>query len=295
MENFLLECWNKGKGENGQGRGSKSTVEQGKKYLNHILTTQGRPTVNKYTREHYAGVLDVLAGFRVEKDWREWVNQGAKPLSRKTVSELFKAPIVSEGHIDPEQLRNKILATTMIGCGFHFKDVNNMMDYHIVDDPNWEDRDKKHRPKFFFKDFPKTKEGHKLVSNTVGCGCVDDHDPNNSNCIYACFAIYQRIKQESDAAIKARRWRMAKVERAGHWDESGNWKEMNFFRSMRAGSLTPCRLKHCSRYGLEHVFGGTWTARWEAPTSGTCFASGSRRASTSRSRSTRICSPPTLH
>ena len=114
----------------------------------------------------------------------------------------------------------------MIGCGWHTSDAHDMMDSHVVDQPNFHDRDGTHRPKLTFKDFDKTKEKDEKVSNTVGCGCLGAHDPNNTHCLYALIKFYQDLKEQADNYLQARRTRMGKVDRMRHWDADGKWKAL---------------------------------------------------------------------
>ena len=71
MEEFFVQCWEDG---------SKPTVTQGRRYINHILTHYGRPPLNKHHRKNYATVLDVLKGLEREVEWRDHQSKGAEPL-----------------------------------------------------------------------------------------------------------------------------------------------------------------------------------------------------------------------
>ena len=141
----------------------------------------------------------------------------------------------------------------MIGCGWHTSDAHDMMDSHVVDQPNFPDRDGTHRPKLTFKDFDKTKEKDKKVSNTVGCGCLGAHDPNNTNCLYALIKRHQELKKQSDNAVMASKTRMSYQARKAHWDADGNWRESNFFRAI--GRDNSCHQIVCAtRYPMRNYF-----------------------------------------
>ena len=65
IELFLAKCWTDG---------SKANLLQGKKWVNHALTHNGLPPLNRHHRQHYASVLDLLAGIAKEKESRELYN-----------------------------------------------------------------------------------------------------------------------------------------------------------------------------------------------------------------------------
>ena len=64
MKLFLVKCWE---------TGSKPNVQQGRKWLNHALTKNGQPPLNKWNRQHYHETLDMLKGLSKEVEWREHV------------------------------------------------------------------------------------------------------------------------------------------------------------------------------------------------------------------------------
>ena len=109
IEEFFVQCWEDG---------SKPTVTQGRRYINHILTHHGRPPLNKHHRQQYASVMDVYKGLEREDEWRNYDGQGAKPLSKENVKKLLLANIRgADGAIDVRRLRNKALASALILCG----------------------------------------------------------------------------------------------------------------------------------------------------------------------------------
>ena len=109
LENFILHVWDQNQ--------SKAAVTQGKRYLNYILTTSGRPPMNKFHREQYATVLDMMKGLSKEKNWREHIVQGAKSLTLKQVRGILNASVLRPGRtqtFDYEALRNKSLAIVLL-------------------------------------------------------------------------------------------------------------------------------------------------------------------------------------
>ena len=113
MEEFFCQCWEDG---------SKPTVTQGRRYLNHILTKHGRPPLNKHHRQQYASVMDVYKGLEREDEWRNYNGQGAKPLSKDNVKKLLLANIRgADGNINVRKLRNKALSSALILCGWNIR------------------------------------------------------------------------------------------------------------------------------------------------------------------------------
>ena len=89
-------------------------------YLNHILAQNGREPINKYTKRLYPKVMDFLQGLEAEDDWKDWVPQGAEPLTQHQTKQIFLASIYNEDRsINLKKLRNKILSTGLIACGWH--------------------------------------------------------------------------------------------------------------------------------------------------------------------------------
>ena len=64
MKMFFVKCWEDG---------SRPNVEQGRKWLNHALTKNGQPPLNKWNRQYYHETLDMLKGLSKEVEWREHV------------------------------------------------------------------------------------------------------------------------------------------------------------------------------------------------------------------------------
>ena len=224
MEVFLLSCW-----ENGE----KPNVQQGKKWLNHILTATGRPTLNDHNRQDYASVLDLLHGLRKEPRWREYATEGAEPLTPGMMSRILTAPVFDTPQsINVLKLRNKGIAGCLLTLGLHPEDIHNITDEHVIDLPDHVDRDGKRRPKFMFKDFPKTKQHWKLIRNTVGCGCPGHRDRRDERCFYNVLKWYSVIKGLGDDEVKSRRNSFKKGNRATHFDEDGHLVNKTFFRAM---------------------------------------------------------------
>ena len=231
MEEFLAECWQCGNNPN---------VTQGKKYLNHILTSHGRPTINaKYHRQEYASVLDFLHGLRQEPRWKAYGTNGAQPLTQQQVKKILCATIFNlDGSVNELKLRNKCIAICLLTMGFHPDDVHRLKDSNILDMPHFQDRDTKQRPKLLFRELIKTKQHHKRVKNTLGCGCIHDHDPCDERCFYTIFKAYMRRKDTADEGVKQNINKFNKIARKRHFDENGHFTDKSFFRCIEKGDCS---------------------------------------------------------
>ena len=230
MEVFLATCWE---------CGNKPNVLQGKKYLNHILTSHGRPNVNRDHRQEYASVLDFLNGLRQEERWQDWATEGAEPLTQEMTKKILRSTIFNlDGSVNMLKLRNKVIALCLLTMGWRPADVKRVKDINVIDLPHFRDRDTKHRPKLLFNDLTKTKQNWKRVKNTVGCGCPNDrdHDPRDERCFYTAFKAYMRLKDTADERASQKLKKFNKVARARHFDEAGHLTaDKSFFRCFQAG------------------------------------------------------------
>jgi len=228
MEEFFVQCWEDG---------SKPNVTQGHRYINHILTHHGRPPLNKHHRQQYASVLDVLKGLEREDKWRDHRSQGADPLPRETVKKILLAKVHGDdGKIDLRKLRNKVLASALILCGWHPKDAWRIKDKNVVNLEDFHDSDGHLRPKFLFNDLCHNKLRKLKVFNTIGCGCKGSHHPKNIACPYNLLHWYQMLKDGFDEALMEKKPKLSRVERRRHFDERGNLSERKFFRSITKDS-----------------------------------------------------------
>ena len=224
MEEFFVQCWDDG---------SKPNVTQGRRFINHILTHHGLPPLNKHHRQDYASVLDVLKGLEKEDGWRDHQSKGAKPLLRETVKKVLLAETHdADGKMDLRKLRNKVLATSLILCGWHPRDAWRIKDQNVINLEDFHDRDGHLRPKFYFNDLSHNKRKKWKVCNTIGCGCKSTHHDKNIACPYNIILWYQRLKDEHDEKLTERKPRLSRKERLRHFDENGNLKERKFFRSI---------------------------------------------------------------
>ena len=175
MEVFLLACWNEAE---------KPTVQQGKKWLNHVLTLTGRPNINDSYRLEYASVLDLLHGIRKEPRWKQYKVEGAEPLTKEMMKRILSATIFrGSGKFDVVRLRNKTVAGCMLTLGLHTSDIRAITDSCVMDLPDYIDRDGMRRPKIIIGPFRKTKQHWKSVRNTIGCGCRHFHDPTDEGSV----------------------------------------------------------------------------------------------------------------
>ena len=224
MEIFLLSCW-----ENGE----KPNVQQGKKWLNHILTATGQPTLNDHHRQAYASVLDLLHGLRKEPRWRGYATEGAEPMTPGMMKQILTATVFDvPNKVNAVKLRNKGIAGCLLTLGLHPEDIHNITDEHVIDLPDHVDRDGKRRPKFMFNGFPKTKQHWKFIRNTVGCGCPGHHDPRDERCLYNVLKWYSTVKDAYDDQVQSRPNKFKKANRATHFDEKGHLVNKTFFRAM---------------------------------------------------------------
>ena len=224
MEEFFVQCWEDG---------SKPTVTQGRRYINHILTHYGRPPLNKHHRKNYAAVLDVLKGLEREVEWRDHQSKGAVPLPLEYVKKILLAKVHDDdGKINIRKLRNKALASGLILCGWHPSDAWEIKDKNVINLEDFHDRDGHLRPKFLFNDLSHNKREQWKVSNTIGCGCKGAHHAQNIACPYNILLWYQQLKEEFDEALIKRKSRMCRKERLRHFDENGHLTDRRFFRSM---------------------------------------------------------------
>ena len=224
MEEFFCQCWEDG---------SKPTVTQGRRYLNHILTHHGRPPLNKHHRQLYASVMDVYKGLEREDEWRNYNGQGAKPLSKDNVKKLLLANIRgADGTINVRKLRNKALSSALILCGWHPKDAWRIKDENVICLGDFRDSDGHLRPKFLFNDLCHNKLKKLKVFNTIGCGCKGSHHPKNDDCPFNILRWYQELKEENDERLMEKKKSLSRLERRRHFDERGNLNERKFFRSI---------------------------------------------------------------
>ena len=224
LEEFFVQCWEDG---------SKPNVTQGRRYINHILTHHGEPTLNKHSRQKYAPVLDVLKGLQREEKWRNHQSEGAKPLPLAYVKKILMAAVHDHaGNLDLLKLRNKTLAACLILCGWHQKDAYEILDKNVINLEDHHDRDGHLRPKFLFNDLFHNKRQHWKVCNTVGCGCKGCHQPKNSACPYNLLLWYSQEKEEFDDQLRLRKSKLSREERLKHFDENGHLKGRHFFRSI---------------------------------------------------------------
>ena len=231
LEEFIVQCWEDG---------SKPNVTQGRRYINHILASHGRPNLNKYHRSDYGPVLDVLKGLEQEKKWIDHQSKGAEPLTREAVKKILKAEIHDEnGMVILKKLRNKALATTLILCGWHPSDARRVWESNVINLDDFHDRDGKHRPKFLFNDLRHNKRPMIKVHNTVGCGCKRAHHPKNAACPYNTLQWYQDLVDQCDERLIDRKNRLSRPERLRHFDENGNLQQRHFFRSMTKKGCNP--------------------------------------------------------
>ena len=185
MEVFLLSCWEEAE---------KPTVQQGKKWLNHILTLTGRPNINNNHRQEYASVIDLLQGMRAEPRWKQYQVEGAEPLTKEMVKRILSATIFQDnGEFDAVRLRNKTIAGCMLTLGLHTSDVQAITDKDVMDLPDYLDRDGVRRPKIIIGPFRKTKQHWKSVYNTIGCGCRHYHDPTDEGSVVVSIFILNYV------------------------------------------------------------------------------------------------------
>ena len=230
IEVFLAFQW--------QERKHKPAVEQAKKWLNHVLTTEGRPTINMRQRKDYAGVIDLLASIRKKPEWRNYEKQGARPLPMFVVERILNADTRNaadpDGRPDPIAVRNKAIAAVMIVLGAHPKDMHRMHENDFVDAPQHRDREGWLRPKIVIRDVMKTKEHWLKGRNVLGCGCKGHHTAANLNCMYNIIKHYVVLKTVADLQFLAHDNGLVQLnrkQRRFHADEEGRLKPTWFWRS----------------------------------------------------------------
>ena len=103
--------------------------------------------------------------------------------------------------IDPKKLRNKVLASLLILCGWHPVDAWRCFDENVINMDNFHDSDGFHRPTFYFNDLSHSKRPKLKVTNTVGCGCKGAHHTKNIACPYNLLNWYQQLKDEWALAL----------------------------------------------------------------------------------------------
>ncbi len=226
MEEFFVQCWEDG---------SKPNVTQGRRFINHILTNYGKPPLNKHHRQAYASVLDVLQGMQRTKKWRDHLGNGADPLTREHVKKILLAEVHDDdGELNPKKLRNKVIASLLILCGWHPVDAWRILDVNVINLDSFHDSNGHHRPAFYFNDLSHNKRPKLKVSNTVGCGCKDGcgHDSKNVACPYNILNWYSDLKDQCDEDLIDRKNRLSRKERLKHFDENGNLTSRKFFRAI---------------------------------------------------------------
>ena len=232
LEDFLLDVWE---------HCEKPSVLQAKKWVNHALTHYGRPPLNRYHRQQYASVLDLLAGMEKENAWKKHRPKGALPLKKEIVKQIFEAALT-----DPEtqelslvRLRNKSLAVLLIVNGWHPIDAYRVTDNTVEDHADFKDRCGTHRPKFVF--FGEETKFPIPARNTVGCGCLHAHNPRSDRCFYNIIKWYTTKKEESDKDFFKNQMRhLSQDQRAAHLDDDGKLKKIRFFRGAKRNRPTFC-------------------------------------------------------
>ena len=239
---FIMKCWEEK---------SRPSVEQGRKWLSHSLTKNGRPPLNRFQRQCYQPTLDVLVGISKDPAWREHRSAKTDAFCLDTCKKLFHASVMDEDEpdrVDLKALRNKALAVCMIVNGWHPKDAYRVTDLDVTDEYAFVDRSGEHRPKivFFGKNVHHNKQHSQKVRNVIGCGCLKDHDACNHNCFYNVVKIYMMEKKKSDDSfMETRIKKLNKLQRAKHLDEDGELKPRGFFRAMCRRGPQRCTLGPC--------------------------------------------------
>ena len=232
---FITKCW-----ENK----SKPNVEQGKKWLNHALTSNRLPPLNKSATQHYHELLDLLKGISKDPAWREYRSAKTDAFSLNTCKRIFHAPVSkADGDLDLRAVRNKALGVTMIVNGWHPIDAYRITDEDVVDMSDYHDRTGEHRPKIVFKgrQVHHTKEQAVKVKNTVGCGCLHNHNPDYAHCFYNVIKLYMTNKTICDQRFVQHDLRkLNKVARDVHVDEDGELRPTGFFRAMARHGADRC-------------------------------------------------------
>ena len=173
-------------------------MQQGHKWVNHVLASYGKPPCNKMHYKEYAHVLDVLRGISKEEKWKSHKTKGAASLTKLAVKSIFEASVrdPNTDELSLVRLRNKALTILVIANGWHTSDAFRLLDNDVEDLEDYEDRDGVHRPKLIFHG-RKCKE-HVKVKNAISCGCRGRHSAMNTNCWYNVVKWYKTRKEQSD-------------------------------------------------------------------------------------------------
>ena len=247
MKCFIVQCWS---------TKSKPNVEQGKKWLNHALTRNHRPPLNKSATHLYHDLLDLLKGIAKDPEWREHKAAKTDAFSLDICKRIFHAPVTNlEGQLDLKAVRNKALGVCMIVNGWHPIDAYRITDADVVDKYDYHDRTGEHRPKLIFqgRQVHHTKLKNLKVKNTVGCGCLHNHNPNYNHCFYNVVKCYMDNKNACDERFVQNDLRkLNKKARDVHLTEDMELAPTGFFRAM-ARHTCPQR---CRRSGVPRPRGG---------------------------------------
>ena len=247
MRLFVTSCW-----ENG----SKPKVEQGKKWLNHALTSNKMPPLNRYSAQKYSPTLDLLKGISKEAAWREHRPATTDAFDLNTCKRLFHADTNKlNGEPDLLAIRNKALSVTMIVNGWHPIDAYRITDEDVIDLHDYHDRTGEHRPKIIFKgrNVHHTKERSIKVKNTVGCGCLHSHNPAYNHCFYNVIKKYMDHKDLCDEYfVQYDLRKLNKEARQLHLNEHGELKPKGFFRAMTRGRNERCTCTGTGAHPPEH-------------------------------------------
>ena len=190
LENFITQVWAE--------KRAKPNVQQGRKYLNHVLAHHGMPPLNRNFKRNYASVLEVLSPIMKSQEWRDYVTRGAGTYNLSQVMDVFRAKVTNEeGELEVKALRNKVIACLMIIMGCHPIDIWRIHEDNVEDRPTHVDREDYHRPKMIFDGFH-TKDHGFGTTNVIGCGCRRNHDWDNDLCLYNVLRHYIKVKKAHD-------------------------------------------------------------------------------------------------
>ena len=82
--------------------------------MNHALTSNGLPPLNRYSAQQYRDVLDVLKGISKDPRWREHRAATTDAFNLNICKKIFHASVTKpDGDDDLLAVRNKALAVTM--------------------------------------------------------------------------------------------------------------------------------------------------------------------------------------
>ena len=121
-----------------------------------------------------------------------------------------------------------------------------MTDRDVADNYDYHDRTGEHRPKIIFagKEVHHTKEHSIKVKNTIGCGCLGNHDPRDERCFYNVMKDYMAEKDKSDLLfMREDLVKLNQKTRDVHVDEDGDLRPVKFFRSLARKRADRCTLK----------------------------------------------------